>query len=295
MRLHPHSRSRVMRSFVFRSAGLALAAACALPLPSGAQGDTATVPVSFVGALLGSSGRTSTLQAVTVGRAPRGFPASLVPPSMKVVGGAVVYGRPVLLLRDSSARALATFQAHLQAAGFLAPTPPESGFQPSGVDEDGWCRDSSRVSPTVVNGEGGRLLRVTYWTQDRRGDPIYRPTCSETRRAPIEEVLLKLPPLPPPPGASQGSSGGGSRGGGHTSTQVTVMDTTRGAAEMGRWFAGLLASAGWTVMPPVANARVSATVLDATDARKKAWRGLLLVETRGKEHSVSLTMRMEGR
>jgi hypothetical protein len=281
-----------MSSFPSRMARLALAAACLFPASSHAQEEATMVPVSLVSALLESYGRGAPLERFTVGALPPGFPTALVPASMKVVGGARQYGVPVVILRDSSARPLGTYQRLLESAGFIRPAPaPGRAFQTSGTPGDYYCRDSVIVTPTLARGTGDpRLLRVSYNVSDRRTDPRLR-TCSATPSAVTsDDEPLTLPPLPPPPGA-QSTRGGGGFGGDGADARTTLKDSTRTASEMARYYSGLLTTAGWTVTPPVADTRVGAASLSAKDSKGATWDGILIVYSRAAEHSVSITMK----
>jgi hypothetical protein len=127
-------------------------------------------------------------------------------------------------------------------------------------------------------------------TADPRADPRSQPPCVSSPFPVHDDAPLSIPNLPPPPGARQGRSGGGF-GGEDVSARAVLTDSVRTAAEIGRYYAGLLSSAGWGVAVPVADTRVSAAALDARDAKGRAWYGVLLVQTKGREHAVTVTMR----
>jgi hypothetical protein len=73
-------------------------------------------------------------------------------------------------------------------------------------------------------------------------------------------------------------------------SSTSLRDTTRTASRMASHYAAQLAAAGWTVHPPVADDRVAAHALDATDKSGRVWHGVLLVVTNAGEHAISVSM-----
>lgn len=226
------------------------------------------VPGDLVRALL-------TASELVVGRAPAAFPAGLVPPGVRVLGG-VQSGtnRAVLAAavpQDPAAADDAARQA-LLGAGWTDPAAREQrGFVGPRGESQYLCRGSEMMSfSSFAAPGGGSYLRMEYHNPDRPSVCSFQTSAMSAE--PWREI--PVPTLNMPAGAvivttSMGNSGavGGEAG--------ARIRSRMGANELAAAFERQLRQAGWTLAPPAGDARATVQTFRMRGADGKEWFGVL--------------------
>jgi hypothetical protein len=288
------------------SAALLLAA---LPLAARAQGGARppqaipTVVVSFALGMFDYSGQEVARQ-FTVGRAPSGWPAELLPATTVVGGSTHGFARTLVMSYPRSANGHAPYAAQLLRQGYrLRDTTkmrPLEGFI-SSREVLRWmgalyCADSARavlVVPidstkstrhygvTLIANTGGFVEACTSRLRDWS-------TFGMT-----SEVALRVPPLAAPLGATirpQGTSTGRGPSGDMFDARVEA-DTALSPAALAAHYGAELARAGWTLTEPASTShRQALQPLSAKDRDGAEWRGALVISTVLGKNRINLVM-----
>jgi hypothetical protein len=286
-------------------AGFVLAGAIAFRAPAGrsagrpvapAVSQPDAVPAPLAAALVGGAGDDpDDAPRFSVGRAPDGFPAELVPPApAALVGGAAWRDARTVVVAYPQARkaAVDAYAAFAGRAGWAPPASRGRGFVVSYLisgarDARVLCRGDAQLwvasAPGAASGSHVTARLMTGPKTFGCGTPMHEPDFGG----------LALPSLVPPAGARhEGGGGGGSDNSSHATTRLT---TPTGAAELATHYGAQLAAAGWTVGPTTPGAGVATRTAEVRDPRGRLWRGALLVAELGGEREVALQMSREGR
>lgn len=182
---------------------------------------------------------------ILVGKIPPGFPVSLAPAGLPVLGGMNGFGGVVAVFTsdETPAAAQVRYQAALESLGFAA-TAVELGNEHGFVSTQSvpeWtvrCKGDTavQVSPLARDGDG-TLLRVSF--QARAGG-----LCTPRGIRGNMWRESRIPALLPPPGA-RGEGGGSSSSGDSWSSNARLW-TKLGLDEVIRHYDDQMLAAGWT-------------------------------------------------
>ncbi len=234
-----------------------------------------SIPASLAIALLsGDVAPDMPAARITVGRAPDGFPAELIPASPASVAGGTVTGwhRTVVLAFPTTAdSAMTSYAAQLERAGWrkAALVANLEGFVPSDLPRHLLlCRESARVMVATAPGAAtGSYIRATHFSDSGGGG------CSE--RGPLGVRDSLFPALRAPEGARmRGGSGGFGGDDAHIATRIV---TPLGLTAILSHYGNQLRAAGWTVSASLSTEELAVQRVSMRDRRGREWRGTLTV------------------
>jgi hypothetical protein len=252
-------------------------ASFAIALPARAQERPASIPTDLAIALIGpGSPSFSGAPRFSVGKAPDGFPAMLVPPApISVVGGmwSGDGGSIVLAVPSAPGEAVATVERFLSDSGWRRPEVPDEsrgGFQPSHTGRATYfCRGDEMLTfgPTA-GAPRGTYVRVNYLGDAQNASCRIRRTQTTTWTP-----ELPFPRLRAPAGAV--SNGGLAGGGGDRLDASTRLYHRTTPEEVAAHYASQLEAGQWKVGLPGVGAGVVVRSLEAADPKGQPWRGTL--------------------
>ena len=214
---------------------------------------------------------------LVAGRVPDGWPSDLMPPApVETVGG---------MRAGDKVTALFRYPPHDEAPVTQYRTLLEDkGWKPAGALGGGFdntmmamlCRESVLATLSGVGGPAGTSMLVSF-------SPCDDWPCREGARFP-DHGTIKVPRLVSPPGVEW--HGGGRCGAGDHTTHNTRITTTLAPAELLPLYARQLVDAGWRIGEIQTTPASALQWLEATDQRRRVWRGVLAVYENGPAREV---------
>lgn len=256
-----------------------------LAVPSArAQREPAMVPAALVNALWGnSSGEMGMAPRFTVGRAPAGFPRTLIPGAPWTIVGGLTFGplRATVFEGPRRIDMVTEYTSLVTRSGYRRTSfgDVQGGFV-DGTRPIMYCADSTLVS--IMPGDSTATTRtlVVHWTAISRG-------CEDGRME--GRHAMDIPPLRAPDGerVMRRSSGWGD----DYVEQTAQLDTTTSVAATLEHYARQLGAAGWTVVgQPLLDGGTGMQRLAVRDEKGTEWNGMLAVITSGGQRNLTLRM-----
>jgi hypothetical protein len=229
------------------------------------------------------------------GRTPTGWPAALVPPEAKVVGGGVVGDSAMFRMLTAvfafSGRSnpMEVVRGLLVRAGYTlqAAEPPRNGGGFVGTESPAavakYCRGSTFATFELVDSVHAPLVLAVHLIDGEGG----RQNCSTTRdRMMSNRFPVTVPPLSPPRGVV--SFGGGSSWGGSTGSMRLTLRTTLSADSLLTHYTVQLVAGGWTLDgKPAVTDGVGVQRFSFREGQE-AWTAALVILTSGERREVLL-------
>ncbi len=229
------------------------------------------------------------------GRAPTDWPAALIPPNAKVIGGGVLGDagsfrmQAAVFALSSRANWSETLRALIERAGY---TPHASeaahheGFVSSDtppMSEGQYCKGSSMVMFEAMDTMEGALVVAVHLIDGESA----RQNCAPPPAHPAPgRMPITLPTMTPPPGVM--SAGGGSSWSGSGGSTSATLRTTLGADSILFAYTVQLVKGGWkSVGKPAIGDGVAAQRFSFRDGSDD-WAAALIVTTVGDRREVRL-------
>lgn len=243
------TRSAHIAAALFSRVGLPLVLGAGQSM---AQSEPATIPtvvaqaMSFEPRLLGRP-------QFFDGRTPPDWPAALIPPGVKIVGGGIVGDSGMFRMRTAVFEFSGPFNSHeaieamLARAGYVHPRsepdrPSGGGFigTESPSPAGNYCNGNTLATFGAVDSVHAPLVVAIYLVDGEAG----RQNCAPQReRPPTQRFPVTVPPLSPPAGVV--SIGAGSTYGGSGGDMTSTLRTTMPADSVLAHYSAQLTAGGW--------------------------------------------------
>jgi hypothetical protein len=264
-----------------------------LAAAAAAQNQPATIPTAVAKAMSLDFGMMGKPQYVE-GRTPADWPAALVPPNAKVLGGGVV-GDSVRFRMRTAVFVLADrnnpdemLRALLTAAGYGTPLPEAirgEGFVSTAAPfADGkYCKTGTLASFETVDSTQSALVVAVHLIDGEAGKQI----CAPPPPRPIPgRKPITVPTITPPAGVM--SFGGGSGWSGSSGSTGSTLRTTMPADSILTNYTGQLVKGGWTAEgKPAVGGGIAAQRFSFRDGQDK-WSAALIIMEAGDVRDVRL-------
>ena len=257
-----------------------------------AQGQPETIPTVLARAMAIESEMFGKAQYI-VGSTPSGWPATLVPPGAKIVGGGVIgdaasfHMQTAVFEIGNSGNARAVLGGLIASAGYGPPTATRvEGFAlgsgPSAVDPR-LCKESTLATFDVVDSSQMAVVVAIRLIDGQAGKQNCAP--QSVRPAP-GRLPITVPTMTPPAGAM--SFAGGSSWGNSGGTTSSTLRTTLSADSILYAYTAQLVKAGWKAEGrPAIGDGISAQRFSFRDSGAN-WSAALVIMTAGDLRDVRL-------
>lgn len=229
------------------------------------------------------------------GRLPTGWPAELVPPGARIVGGGIV-GDQALFRVEIAVFALPaqgnpeeTLRALLTKSGYLLvkrEAETQSGFMSSMPLDTvtAYCKGSSHATFRAVDASRAPLVFLVALQDGQAG----RQNCTpQPAREVVRRYPIELPTLVPPAGSATFGGQGGSWGSDGGSIHSTLRTTMPGDSILAHYTAQLVTSGWKTSGRPALGEGIGAQRFSFRNAQED-WAAALLVITVGDRREIRL-------
>jgi hypothetical protein len=233
------------------------------------------------------------------GRTPTDWPAALVPPAAKVVGGGIVGDSAMYRMRvavfefSAKANPRAVLEDMVVRAGYAHPTfePPHS--------QTGGFSNTPAPTPQSINYCKGSTLAAFGPMDSVRTPTVFavmlldgeagRQSCSPQRNesSTTHRFPAPVPQLFPPPGAMS-AGGGGSSWSGSDGEMRSMLRTTMPTDSLLAHYSKQLVAGGWKTEGRPANADGVGAQRFSFSEGQDAWKGVLIVLALGERREILL-------